>query len=724
MKNRSRRSCDSAASEVLGGVMLISVVVMAVAIIGVVLTSQGTPQKLPAVSAIISSTGDRITIYHDGGDTLQSDEISILVNGVATPFDKVGSPAPWTWTVGDTLVNETPIAGTPQTVRVIYVHGAYTLASANFGEIGPGPSQTIVTPTATSAPAPVVTGITPSAGVAGTTVSGASVTGANFQNGATVRLTRSGYPDITGTSVVFVSANQLTATFSLAGASAGQYTVVVRNPDGQTGTPLSNGFTVSSAAPTVTAILPATAYSGVPVQIDSISGTNFLSGATVRLSRGTGTITATNVTVVSSTRISCTADLLGAASGQWNVTVVNPDLQSGTGINLFTVQAALPPSITSIMPNSGNRGWNVSITNLAGANFQQGATVQLRRGATTITATNVTVLSPSQITCTFDLTGAATGMWDVRVINPDAQAGTGTGLFTVYSPAPAISGITPYSGIRGWPVQISALSGSDFQPGATVQLRRSGSTTITATNVTVVSGSLITCTFDLGEVPTWNGDTRLWDVRVTNTDTQFATASSIFTVTNYRPTATLITPNTAQRTTTFDAVITGTGFQPGVTSVQLRGPTTISATNITVVSPEQITCRFTIPITAGIGSYYIRVTNPGGRYLDSGNLFTVTAAPAPAITSIVPDQGRHMHGGVPATTVTITGTNIFSGARVYLYRSGTRIYTAPAGTVTPPNQIVTAFSVPTSVAAGPADVRVTNTDGQYYTLANGYTILT
>ncbi|WP_292348082.1 hypothetical protein, partial [Methanoregula sp. PtaB.Bin085] len=708
------------------------------------------------------------------------------------------------------------ITGTPQTVRVVYVHGAYTLASANFGEIGPGPSQTSVTPTATSAPAPVVTGITPSAGIAGSTVSGASVTGANFQSGATVRLTRSGYPDIPGTSVVFVSANQLTSSFSLAGAAAGQYTVVVRNPDGQTGTPLTNGFTVSNAAPTVTAISPVAAYSGVPVQIDSITGTNFLSGATVQLHRGTSTITASNVTVVSPTRISCTADLLGAATGQWNVTVSNPDLQSGTGTNLFTIQPALPPTISSITPNSGNRGWNVSITNLAGANFQQGATVQLRRGAATITATNVTVVSSSQITCTFDLSGAATGLWDVRVINPDAQAGTATGIFTVYSPAPAISGITPNTYVRGWPVQISALTGSNFQPGATVELRRSGSTTITATNVTVVSASLITCTFDLSAVPTGSWNTQAWDVRVTNTDTQFSTATGIFTVTNYVPTISQIVPNSARRYETFTATVTGTGFQPGVTAVQLRrSGTTISGSSITVVSPTQLTCTFTIPYNAPVNTdYTVRVTNPGSRSGTSDSLFSVTAAPAPAITGITPasgargwpvtitnlagsgfapgatvqlqrsgstsitgtgvtvvspsqitctfnlagvtagtwnvyvrntdgqsatasgiftvtnaapvvtginpTEGRH---GTTVSPVIVSGSSFQPGARVSLYRGATSLYTAPAGTVTA-DQITTSFAVGSGVTPGLADVRVTNPDGQYFTLPNAYTILT
>ena len=42
--------------------MLISVVVMAVAIIGVALTSQGTPQQIPALDAVISNYGNQIQI--------------------------------------------------------------------------------------------------------------------------------------------------------------------------------------------------------------------------------------------------------------------------------------------------------------------------------------------------------------------------------------------------------------------------------------------------------------------------------------------------------------------------------------------------------------------------------------------------------------------------------------------------------------------------------------
>ena len=45
---KTRRKSESGVSEIIGAVMLISVVVMGVAIIGVILTSQPPPQKIPA----------------------------------------------------------------------------------------------------------------------------------------------------------------------------------------------------------------------------------------------------------------------------------------------------------------------------------------------------------------------------------------------------------------------------------------------------------------------------------------------------------------------------------------------------------------------------------------------------------------------------------------------------------------------------------------------------
>ena len=91
-----------------------------------------------------------------------------------------------------------------------------------------------------------------------------------------------------------------------------------------------------------------------------------------------------------------------------------------------------PPTVTAITPSSGVTGTTVNITNLAGTGFLAGATVKLTQSdSTDITATSVDVVSSTQITCTFDFTGAAAGQWDVVVTNSDTQSGTLTNGFTV-----------------------------------------------------------------------------------------------------------------------------------------------------------------------------------------------------------------------------------------------------------------------------------------------------
>ena len=78
------------------------------------------------------------------------------------------------------------------------------------------------------------------------------------------------------------------------------------------------------------------------MSITDLAGSGFLSGASVRLSRtGQADIQATNVNVVSGSRITCDLDLTGAALGNWDVVVTNPDSQQATLAGGFRVE---PPT--------------------------------------------------------------------------------------------------------------------------------------------------------------------------------------------------------------------------------------------------------------------------------------------------------------------------------------------------------------------------------------------
>ena len=116
---------------------------------------------------------------------------------------------------------------------------------------------------------------------------------------------------------------------------------------------------------------------------------------------------------------------------------------SGT-VDDQTVYIELPvswpaPAVTGITPNAGLNISGIAITNLAGSNFNTTFTpaVRLSRtGYADIVATGVATPSSSQITCTFPITGAEAGPWNVVVTNPDGQEAMLANGFTITVPAP------------------------------------------------------------------------------------------------------------------------------------------------------------------------------------------------------------------------------------------------------------------------------------------------
>lgn len=184
--------------------------------------------------------------------------------------------------------------------------------------------------------------------------------------------------------------------------------------------------------PTITSITPSTGEQNSSVQITNLTGTNFASGATVVLNRaGYTNITATNISLVSSTRLTCTFNLNGVAAGTWNVGVINPSGKSALLNNAFTVTYPTP-TIISITPNSGTKNSSVRITNLVGTHFQNGVSIVLNRtGYANVTATDVSLISSSRLNGTFNLNNVAVGTWNVGVINPSGKSAHLTNAFTV-----------------------------------------------------------------------------------------------------------------------------------------------------------------------------------------------------------------------------------------------------------------------------------------------------
>ena len=293
-----------------------------------------------------------------------------------------------------------------------------------------------------------------------------------------------------------VSATQITCTFDLTNKINGTYNVVVTNNDGQAGM-LVNGFTVTanSPVPTVIGINPTTGVN-TSTTLVTVTGTNFnpVGTTTVNLTRtGYNNITMTGVSVSTSTSLSGTVPA-GVVAGIWNVVVVNPDGQEGIGSNMFTVTGINPaPTVTGITPASAVNTSAVTVS-ITGTNFNTttsgGTTVRLTRaGCSNISVTGLTPSSSTTITgVLLPITAAENGTWNVVVVNPDGQEGTGNNLFTITGddPIPTPVPIHPRGPVASNPAPISPVAAATAGPGtsSTISVNVGGTTPITGVTVT------------------------------------------------------------------------------------------------------------------------------------------------------------------------------------------------------------------------------------------------
>lgn len=509
---------------------------------------------------------------------------------------------------------------------------------------------------------PMVTSLTPASGLStgGTSV---VISGQDFQSGATVT-----FDGVDATSVTFVSASELVAITP--GHAPGAVDVTVANPDGQSDT-VVGGFTYIAAgpAPTITQLSPnsGTTAGGTTVVI---TGADFQVGATVTF----GTQPAASVNYDASTQLTVTTP--PQPFGTVDVTVTNPDNQSGTLANGYTYDHPAP-QLTSITPSGGPTAGGTQVT-LAGANFLPGATFTVDG----VAATNITVVNATTVTGTVPAHTA--GVVDVVLTNADGKTVTLPQAYTYVAP-PAIAAVAPTQGTTLGGTAFT-LSGQAFLPGATVTFGSAAATNVTVVNATTITGT--TPAHAAGSV----------DVTVTNADGQTHTLPNAFTFVP-PPVVTSIVPNSGPTAGGTQVTLTGSGFRAGVT-VTFRGT---PAAQVTVVSSTQITA---VTPAEAEGPADVVVTNEDFQSTSVVDGFTFVAPPA--LTSLSPTQGSTTGG----LTVTLTGDKFRSGAVV---RFGTQSVVANFVSVTE----LRATTPPGP--AGTVDVTVINPDGQSVTLADAFT---
>jgi hypothetical protein len=289
-----------------------------------------------------------------------------------------------------------------------------------------------------------------------------------------------------------------------------------------------------------------------------------------------------------------------------------------------------PPALTPITlsPDSGPLAGGNTVT-ITGSGFAAGDTVSF--GATPAAA--VTVVSPTTITATAP--AGSEGAVNVSVSDAGGNPVAASAEYG-YLAAPTISSIDPTNPVTG---EVITINGSDFVTGSTVSFGTAAGP-VAATQVTVTAPGVMTAVAP--------GAAAITSVTVT---TPGGTAT--YTVPP-QPTVTSVTPNSGPATGGNTVTINGTNFVPGDT-VQFYFDG--NATNVTVVSPTQITA--TAPATPGDAPdtvYVIVSSATGSSNGTSASQYTylpVCSAP-PSVTA--PANAAVSVGATAGFSVTTNGT--------------------------------------------------------------------
>jgi len=525
-----------------------------------------------------------------------------------------------------------------------------------------------------------------------------TITGSNFQNGATVAFSNT---NVHATSTTFISSGQLDLLVDVSpSALTGAGNVTVTNPDAGSGSCVAC-FTVN-AAPTIVSSSPSSAANTAPITL-TLTGTNYEATGTAKLSKtGQTDIAGSNWTRNTANSLSIDFAITNAAPGPWVISIINADGGPASCSNCFTVTAATP-TVTSTSP-TGRPVNSTSDVSIIGTNFFPGAVASF--SGTGITVNSTTFVDTTHVTANITIGGlAAQTPRDVTVTNTDGHAGTCTGCFHVLAEAPVVSGVSPTKGHQGTTIDV-IVSGSHFQSGATVTFSGTG---ITNNTTTFNNSGQITVNISIDPAATVTSR----DVTVTNPDTQADTCVGCFDVILPAPTATSASPTTGHRGTTIDVTITGTNFVSGaVASFSGTGITVNGAT--TFIDASHVKANITIDPAAGLSARDITVTNPDSQAATCSTCFTVIL-PAPTATSATPSTGER------GTTIDVTvgGTNFVSGASVSF--SGGNI-TVNTTTFTDSTHIKVNITIGSGAALTSRDVTVTNPDTQAATCPTCFTV--
>ena len=416
-----------------------------------------------------------------------------------------------------------------------------------------------------------------------------TVTGSNFQNGATVGIDSGG--SISNVTRISSSTITFRLTAFTSADAVGTRTIIITNPDG---TKALGTIAITTSDIKVTGVSPSSVGSGSTSSM-TINGSGFLTGASISISSAAGTVNGNPSVSANAITFNFTAGSTSSAVGNWTITVINPD--GGTATTSFNVTRSTP-SISSVTPSSFIYATNLNFI-LNGSGFVNGATVKLDGNAVTSSYG-----SSSQLSVVL-ATNPAIGTHTFTVTNPDG--GSATGTFSVVSNAMTVTGVSP-SSMTYKSTRTFTISGTNF-PTSGITVKLDGSTTLIST-VTRNSASQLTVALQ--------GDPSVGSHTFSvSSGTGSGTAS--FSVTNSAPSITNVGPDW-HRYTYYNVqfTISGTNFVPGTGTVRLSGDINLTTT-ATINSNGTATFYYAPWLYPGKYTQTVTLTNPDGTVSNAYN---------------------------------------------------------------------------------------------------------
>jgi uncharacterized protein (TIGR03437 family) len=496
--------------------------------------------------------------------------------------------------------------------------GTATVTVANTGSAATAPLTFTIHP-----PAPTLASMSPTSATAGAAGFTLVLTVANCGSGCAAQWN--------GAQLATTVVNATTVTAAVPASLAAQPgTAAVRlvNQDGGMSGTLN--FVINPVV-TLSGLSPNSVVAGSPQMDITVTGRNFLAGATVLWNGG-----ALATMFVNSAQLTATvpaALLQNAATVP--VTVMNPGAAPTPPMN-FSIR--LPaPVLTSISPTSAAAGSAGFTLTIASANCGTGCTAQWNGTPLPTSFVSTTAVSASVPASLI----ASPGPVSVRLVNPDGGA-SGTASFTINPGASTVTAVSPASITSGSPATLT-VTGSNFAAGAAVLWNGMPLTT------TFVSATQLTASLPAALA---GGLSAI--VTVSNPGGAVSNGF-VVTIDAPRPTIASLSPATVTAGGgAFMMSLTGQNF--AVNCVARWNGTPLYTS---FVSDTQASASVPAELIGATGSASVTLANASG--LES-NAVTITITPGiPLIQSMDPVSTA---AGSPALALTINGANFLAGSKV------------------------------------------------------------